>query len=549
TALLLITIMLLSTFAGCNFNKDNVGSVSGVDVSSETASTENVESEIVKKPVVSSNNNNNNNNNSSSVQSKLPNPTVSTSSQGGNAEDLLNKKPETSTTVKKEKIVVPEIEGKVFARLEQSLKDLGLVLDVSEVASETIKGRVISQSIKAGTEVDFGTEIIIVVSSGPAASYATVPDVTGKSRLNAKDILSKAGFMVEEELKCSDTVNEGFVVTQNVAPGYSIEKYSTIKIYISVGPANTKGCESYNDCSSLVVKQGNWIYFADPHYNNNIYKMRIGSNEKILIYRNEVEQINVVGDWIYFIENDKETQGKMNISKISLSGNEYTKIDQADFISWFHVIDGYIYYTDITDDSKDFFYRIKTDGSQKTILSTELCHAINFIGDYIYYEFPGDYGNVHRMKRDGSEKSIAIYDFPFTELESYKQQIFFSIDKSTNKLYFTDLEGLIRYNISFGDLEISKLQATDDYLYMFIKDPSLPKGKQVAYYRLSYDFEVFEKVFEANNDSLMSGASPHIIDDWIYFYSRSYYLYRVKTDGSSIQSLVGTGFTDGFKTK
>lgn len=113
--------------------------------------------------------------------------------------------------------------------------EYGLVLTSSgEEYSDTVeKGRIISQSVEAGVTVKKGDAMTVVVSSGAAAE---VPELTGKTREEAKALAEKAGLVYAESgEEYSDTVSADTVISQEQTAGAILEKGSTVSVVVSLG--------------------------------------------------------------------------------------------------------------------------------------------------------------------------------------------------------------------------------------------------------------------------------------------------------------------------
>ena len=96
------------------------------------------------------------------------------------------------------------------------------------------ENHVISQDPISLTRAFDGSEIKLVVSLGP--EMVVVPDVVGKDRKDATDILEKAGFKVEYlDDEYSAKYDVGKICKQDPEGGIKAAKESTIKIAISKG--------------------------------------------------------------------------------------------------------------------------------------------------------------------------------------------------------------------------------------------------------------------------------------------------------------------------
>lgn len=107
-----------------------------------------------------------------------------------------------------------------------------------EESDEVEENKVISQSVEAGEMVAQGTEVTLVVSSGVAG--VEVPNVVNKEESAAKAELEAAGFKVSTDTDYDDEVEEGYVVSQDIAGGEKAAKGTNITLIISMGPAVKK---------------------------------------------------------------------------------------------------------------------------------------------------------------------------------------------------------------------------------------------------------------------------------------------------------------------
>ncbi|HEY7874326.1 MAG TPA: Stk1 family PASTA domain-containing Ser/Thr kinase [Actinomycetota bacterium] len=135
---------------------------------------------------------------------------------------------------------VPDVVDLSEAEAEELLDESGLrVGTVTPEASDEIEpGNVISSDPPANTEVDRGSKVHLVISSGPSA--VPVPDVRGRTEAEATEILENAGFSVSVVDIPSDTVSEGLVVSQEPTQGTAAEPGTTVEIAISTGPESTE---------------------------------------------------------------------------------------------------------------------------------------------------------------------------------------------------------------------------------------------------------------------------------------------------------------------
>ncbi|MCI5481658.1 MAG: Stk1 family PASTA domain-containing Ser/Thr kinase [Lachnospiraceae bacterium] len=136
---------------------------------------------------------------------------------------------------------VPTLANMTQADAQAAISAAGFkVGTVSEGYSDSVmEGRVISQSVNAGTKLEQGKSIDIVISKG--ADTVTVPSVVGSDFDDAKDTLEGLGFKVAEQEQHHATVGEGLVVSQSVDANTKAAKGTTITLYVSIGPESSEG--------------------------------------------------------------------------------------------------------------------------------------------------------------------------------------------------------------------------------------------------------------------------------------------------------------------
>ena len=130
---------------------------------------------------------------------------------------------------------VPDVVGRDESDAEEMIQDAKLtVVHETAYSDDVEQGKVISSDPVAGTEVDEGTEVTIVVSKG--AEQATVPDIRNKTASAAESALADAGLSGSSSEEYSDDVPEGQVISQSIDPGSKVSKGTTVSYVVSRGP-------------------------------------------------------------------------------------------------------------------------------------------------------------------------------------------------------------------------------------------------------------------------------------------------------------------------
>ena len=157
--------------------------------------------------------------------------------------------PEEGTTLKNGQVVtvyismgkevktqkVPSVQGASLSNATAAIHGRNLEISVKEEYSPTVEaGYVISQSPDAGTEVEEGTTVTVVVSKGKQT--VTVPNVVGKSRSSAVEQLEGLLFVVKIDSVYDDSVLSGLVISQDPVVNTELMPGSTVHIVVSLGP-------------------------------------------------------------------------------------------------------------------------------------------------------------------------------------------------------------------------------------------------------------------------------------------------------------------------
>ncbi len=131
---------------------------------------------------------------------------------------------------------VPDVVNREESEAEQMIRDANLTVAHGEAQYDdnVAEGNVISSNPVAGTEIEEGQTVTIVVSLGQKP--ATVPDIRGMSAADAEAALSAEGLVGSASEDYSDTVEAGKVISQDVDPNSEVDKGTTVSYVVSLGP-------------------------------------------------------------------------------------------------------------------------------------------------------------------------------------------------------------------------------------------------------------------------------------------------------------------------
>ena len=133
-------------------------------------------------------------------------------------------------------VPVTDVVGQSQEDALNALEQDGFVPKVETKADDTVEeNNVISTDPTAGTEIDEGSTVTVVVSSG--ADSVTVPNVVGQSAADATATLTAAGLTVDPTREDDDNPDypKGEVTKQDPAADASVAKDSPVKLSVSTG--------------------------------------------------------------------------------------------------------------------------------------------------------------------------------------------------------------------------------------------------------------------------------------------------------------------------
>jgi eukaryotic-like serine/threonine-protein kinase len=129
-------------------------------------------------------------------------------------------------------IGLPDVNGKSSSEAVKILRNKGFQPTTQSQASESVeKGRVISTDPSAGIEVQVGSPVTVLVSSGP--KEVSVPEVTGETQADATATLAAAGLKVSVSKREVAEPNAGTVISQTPGGGTQLKVGGQVTIVVA----------------------------------------------------------------------------------------------------------------------------------------------------------------------------------------------------------------------------------------------------------------------------------------------------------------------------
>jgi serine/threonine protein kinase len=360
--------------------------------------------------------------------------------------------------------------------------------------------------IKSSSKVCYYCKMNLVEKGGPLQQEKQTRTQNGYEKITPKWIVATAAILF--------FIYAIIYIGNNYYPGISdTENMEAMKI-------NLRGNTAGNLANGgFIAIQDNWIYYSDKN-SDALYKSRIDGSEKIKLSDDRVDEINVVGDWVYYRNHSSSVWG--SIYKIRTDGTMRTQInhEESDHIT---VVGDWIYYRNADDGFS--LYKIKNDGTELTKLSEEEFHGLDIDGDWIYFASMEDGRKIYRIQTDGTGKTRISdnYAYGINVIDDwiyYTSDIWDQVNPSNIFKIRSDGTELIKIN----DDNSWSMNINEGWIYYSNGDD------ESSLYKIRTDGTGRTRL---NNDK---STMIHVVGDYIYYDTLwSTDRYRIRTDGSDRQ--------------
>lgn len=141
--------------------------------------------------------------------------------------------------------VVEDFTNELYSTVRAKLESYGLVVNPIEAYNDDgiASGTVVSTSPGEGTTLKKGDQITVVVSLGPRDLPVSVPQLIGKTELEAKAELAKVGLTLGSVEPVNSDQPEGQIVYQDPQALSKVTKGSAVNVQVSNGVPQVSGIE------------------------------------------------------------------------------------------------------------------------------------------------------------------------------------------------------------------------------------------------------------------------------------------------------------------
>lgn len=317
----------------------------------------------------------------------------------------------------------------------------------------------------------------------------------------------------------------------------------------------------------LIADGGKWIYI---YLNNGLYRINKQTNEKILLFSGEARYLNVVDNFIYYVDSHRMLYRIDNDgSQKEESFRYYEGVEEISIVDeWIYCSDSwgeYIFRINIDNFKRDDSFEIgtvplsmaiddkniyfsddqrnnletftlslpvrKREGKEIGYNNSDGVFFINVENEWIYYLecdrpwreydiFERIKYNIYKIKKDGSNRIKLTEDYA-DYLNVEDGWIYFSNISDGSSLYKIRIDG--KQKIKLSDDTCENIHLVDDSVYYYVKDREI--------YRL---FQ--EKFKDLQQQNLSFKEINKLMNEWengMLIQSNPKKLYRIKKDGSN----------------
>lgn len=292
----------------------------------------------------------------------------------------------------------------------------------------------------------------------------------------------------------------------------------------------------------LVATDGEWEYFwagttRGWEDEGMLCKMRPDGSDFHVLSSDIPCYINIVGDWIYYIKNQKSYHNyRGEIYRIKKDGTNRKRLINSvskDMI----VVNDWIFFINVEDGNR--IYKCKKDGSHITKVIDKKCYDLQYEDGCIYYVSETDPKKfslfIYNISSNGSSAKI------LEEIDHYIVYNSYIFGSNENNGIFRIKTDGTSYSKIFNKL-IGSFNIYDGYIYCssvhaeyFVKG----KGRSNYIYKISLDGK--EQTILPNKDVFNRYNVVGIVDEHVYYWldcAEWLELARMKKDGTGDEILI-----------
>ncbi|HFI0148478.1 TPA: Stk1 family PASTA domain-containing Ser/Thr kinase [Streptococcus suis] len=181
-------------------------------------------------------------------------------------------------------VTVPDVVGQTRDKAVEMIEVSGLEVGsiTEEATNEVAEGTVVRTKPGARTSRRQGSKIDIVVAS---AALVSIPDLNGMDSETSKQELENLGLKVTVKEEYSESVSKGLVIKTNPQANASVEKESSVTLYVSNGVApqlvpDVVG-KTQDSASQILQASGFYVGTITQEYSDSVESGHVISTDPI----------------------------------------------------------------------------------------------------------------------------------------------------------------------------------------------------------------------------------------------------------------------------
>ena len=257
------------------------------------------------------------------------------------------------------------------------------------------------------------------------------------------------------------------------------------------------------------------VFYCDIAKGNSLFALRDGKST--LLCDGNVSALNVVGDWLYFVDKARD----YSIFKMKLDGSDYSRVKDT-MATNLIVIGDKMFFINWNDECR--VYTMNTDGSKLKKLSDTSTEMLYCYGTSLYINDRNDESNFYRLSLDGEKQTLMGYE-PVYFVSGYDNNIYFRHGNDELNIWRMTEDGSVYEPLN--NSRSGYINVSDGYVFFV-------------------DFADNGSIIRMNEDGseqvkLCSDGANNLSADGEYLYYFSDYndkkLYRIKKDGTGKEVL------------
>jgi uncharacterized protein YdcH (DUF465 family) len=209
-----------------------------------------------------------------------------------------------------------------------------------------------------------------------------------------------------------------------------------------------------NDKAFQIVLHGDWIYYINETDAYTVYKIKTDGTSRTKLSEGTTGDIEVAGESIYFIKNNK-------INRMNLDGSNQTLVTYDVAVMWVDILDDVMYFKAFNYGTGGRIVKSDLNGNNRREIGPDepagikhrsdggadfkYWHNEHIVNDWIYYINAYDQKSIYKIKTDGTEKTKitadSVMDSDYPDINVFDNYIYYRNASDGNKLYRIKTDG------------------------------------------------------------------------------------------------------------